>query len=798
VLRTLRNPLLRNGHLLTVSTVLTGLVGLVYWGVTAWRYEPASVGRNSAAISMMTLLAAIAQLDLATAMVRFLPSSVRNTGRLVACTYVVSGALAVLVSVCFVAVVPHISPGATYFSDPLIAGSFVVATLAYTLFVLQDSVLTGLRRTAWVPVENAVFGVAKVVLVVLFATAFPNYGIFASWLLPLVATVMIISVFLFGWAIPRHQREIHAPWPLPPVGQIVRFVAAGYIGAVCSIASMTLLPILVLSALGPIPTAGFSIAWVIAYSLHLVNINMGASLVVETAANRTELSRGCRQVLVHTSQLLAPVVVILMLFAPYLLGVLGPSYRSAGDALRLLVAASLPHLVVVTAINSARVQRRMGLVVLVQATQCVLAVGLGWALLQVMGVTGMGLAWLLTQSLVAGVVLLRRDLWLGINETSGRRRVGRQILVVPPGAMLIVFAAWVVNALRRRFGRPVMWLRKRRVGEELRALLPGLLPAVPTVAFGPEPNTWNSVQPVRTVTDVRVAFLAPHRGAPAAVLKFARTSSASLELRAQRDALAVLLADPRLVDWRTLLPRVLAFRDDGYESLSIETFLTRTDLATVLTRHPDEQERVVANALRSITGLHRQTGHVGLVSNDQLRRWVDEPLGHLREMCRVSNPALLTAVARLGESLRDSLTDRRVLVSWTHGDFTPGNVLLTDNGDRVAGIVDWGGARPDQLSILDSYLMLLASLRCREGRELGAIVLRLLRAGSLPDRERRLLDQVCVRLPGEPSPDVLDERVLILLTWLHHVATLRRKCDVYRRNRIWWTLNVEPVLRAMP
>lgn len=343
VVHTFRTPLLRNGHLLTVSSGLTGVIGLGYWAVTALRYDPASVGRNSAAISMMMLLAGVAQLDLSTAMVRFVPGAGASTRRLVAWTYVVAGTVAVLVSGGFVVLAPRVWPGVTYFDQPLAGPAFMVATIGYTLFVVQDGVLTGLRRTAWVPVENAAFSIAKVGLVVLLASALPEHGIFVSWLLPVVAAVVIVGGFLFGWAIPRHQRiEPTGDHDRPAPREIGRFVMTGYAGAVFSIASMTLMPILVIHALGAAANAGFAVAWVIAYSLHLVNVNMGSSLVVETSADQADLGRCCRQVLKHIARLLAPAVLVVVIAAPYLLGVLGPAYSAATGALRLLSLGALP------------------------------------------------------------------------------------------------------------------------------------------------------------------------------------------------------------------------------------------------------------------------------------------------------------------------------------------------------------------------------------------------------------------------------------------------------------------------
>lgn len=793
LLRTLANPLLRNGHLLTLSSALSSLIGLSYWVITAWRYEPAAVGRNYAAISMMMFLAALAQLDLSSAMVRFVPSAGRYTMRLVAWAYLVSVSLAVVVSVCFLALVRQVVPGLAFLHDPLLGGSFVCATAAYTLFVLQDSVLTGLRRTAWIPLENAVFACVKVALVVALAAATPAYGIFASWMLSLGAVVLVTSVALFRWAIPCHQRRNNGHSTLPPLRQIARFVAVDYVGAVCSIAAITMLPILVITVTGPEQGAYFSLAWVIAFSLHLININMGSSLVVETAVDQSQLARSCRQVLSHTSRLLVPAVLVLMVLAPYLLGIFGQPYRSASGLLRLLALAALPHLVVSTAVSSARAQRRMVVVVGVLSCLCGLTLALGWLLLHVMGLAGVGLAWLLAQSLIAGFLLIRRDLWLNLSRgpaTTELRGARSQRL----RWMLVVFWVQVAVAVgaRRWIGGPRTRWRERRARSEVAALLPTLL----AHADRPDPSTWTIVQPIPTVSDLTVALLALEEGPPVAVLKVAHTPETAHELRAQHDALAVLRADPRLVGWRELLPRVIEFREEGDRSLALETFLPTTSLATLLSGQPDSIELLITGVLGSIASLHHRTGHTEVVDHSHLQRWVDEPLESLREMCLALAPASMSIVERLGETLRGSLTARRVQVSWTHGDFTPGNVLLAADGDRVSGIVDWGGARPGQLSLLDSYLMLLTASCQAEGRELGVIVTRLLRAGGLPEGQRRLLDQACTPARSEVRHDALTEWAIILLAWLHHVAELRRKCNLYHAHRVWWALNVEPVLRA--
>jgi O-antigen/teichoic acid export membrane protein len=427
LLAEMRNPLLRNGHLLTLSSGLTALLGLGYWTVSAWKYDAAAVGSNSAAISMMVLVAAIAQLNLSSAVVRFVPAAGTHTRRFVACVYLVSGAVACVVGVCSLAVVGFVSPQTDFLDGASARAMFVVATVAYTLFVIEDGVLTALHRAPSVVLTNLLFVLMKLVLVVLLAAVMPWHGIFASWAIGLVAVVTAVGVFVFGSAIPRHQADLDSrAGSLPPVRQLTHFVAFDYIGEIAAIAAMTLLPILVIAALGAETNAYFSIAWFIAYALHQVNFNMGTSLVVETSILPGELSRHVRHVLSHTVLLQVAAAVGICLAAPLVLGLFGQEYRAAETPLRLMCLAALPHLVVATALSSARVQRRMWLVVAIQVGQCVLVLPMCRILLPVLGMNGAAVAWLATQCLVAGMLLVRRDLWWSLpdavtGETAGAR-----------------------------------------------------------------------------------------------------------------------------------------------------------------------------------------------------------------------------------------------------------------------------------------------------------------------------------------------------------------------------------------
>ena len=306
-----------------------------------------------------------------------------------------------------------------------------------------------------------------------------------------------------------------------------------------------------------------------------------------------------------------------------------------------------------------------------------------------------------------------------------------------------------------------------------------------------------SMPPAELVSDTAAVLLRPEQGPPAAVLKVARGLLGAADLRTQRRVLAELAIHQGLdEEWRELLPRILAFDERADATMSVESYRPGIDLAEVLARHPNRVEELTAAALSAIAPLHRRTATFVVVDNVcLLRRWVVEPLARLTDMCRRLDARLVPEVDRLGTMLRQALVGWRMPVSWTHGDYTPGNVRVAGVQGPVTGIVDWGGARPGQPALIDEYLMILTASCQVEQADLGTVVTKRLRAGGLSDRERNALR--AARDADIGHRERIDERVAILLTWLHHAADLCRKRATHPNHHSWWATNVAPVLDAV-
>ena len=415
----LADPLFRNAYSLMANTGVTGLLGVGYWLLAARLYPVADVGRASAAYAALTLLAGFTAFNFTGALTRFIPQAGHTTRDLVMVAYLVSTVASVLVTVPFLLIVSHRGGSYAEFGGLASCLLFGASVVAWSVFTMQDGVLVGLRSAIWVPVENVVFGLVKILLLVVLAAALPATGIYISWMLPAVAAIPIVNFLIFRRLVPRHAAMTDARVP-PTVRQVARFVAGDYTGSLCVLITGNVVPVIVAFWVNPRLTAYFYMAWMIGGTVSLLAVNMAASLTVEGAFDTASLSANCRVALQRMALILVPVVSAVTLLSSRVLSLFGPGYATNSTRiLQLLVISALPTAMTEVYLGALRAQSRASMIAFIQISRCVLILGLTFTLIEAMGIAGAGWAVLVSQVIVAaGIVPGLRRVVVGVPPAS--------------------------------------------------------------------------------------------------------------------------------------------------------------------------------------------------------------------------------------------------------------------------------------------------------------------------------------------------------------------------------------------
>jgi O-antigen/teichoic acid export membrane protein/Ser/Thr protein kinase RdoA (MazF antagonist) len=775
IINHIRIPLFRNGYSLVLSSFGTSGLGIIYWIIAARLYRPEIVGLNSAALSAVMFLALVAQFNLVNGLNRFLPAAGLQTRRMVVAAYLISGVMGAVVSLIFIAGLSMWAPSLSFLtSSPLFIATFVMFTVSWGLFALQDSALTGIRQAIWVPVKNIFFAIIKIVLLIVFVSLIPAYGILVSWLIPVVLSLVGINFLLFRRLIPRHVEQTKARSQPVEARTVASYVAGDYVASLFWMGAAYLQPIIVTQMLGAEANAYFYLPWQIAYALYLVSLNMGMSLIAEAAADPIKLNNYSFRVLKQSSLLIIPAVVVILIGAPWILRLFGADYEAEGiTLLRLLSLSAIPHMIFALSISIARVQRNIRALIATQATISVLVLVMIYFFIGRFGITGIGYAWLISQTLVAiGLAATRlRFLLLSHLNLDPLLRLSK----IPRG----IVRHWKNRKQVNDVNEVITQIRDR---------------------LNARGDVWNAnalcAQKVMfTVSDVTVVTMGIDGEPPEALLKLANSDKAVESMKSQKQVISQLRRDERLYGWNNLMPSVISEGELEGHFYMVEKMLPGMD-ARSLIKKPKERAQMLKAAQEAISELHQHTAATVLVDNEVMRRWVDDRLMLIRELNSTSHSPLKAynqGIEKLTEELHQALSGKTLPISWIHGDYSPGNILVSEDGRTVTGIIDWDQATED-VPMIDMIHLLLSVRILLQKRELGDVIRALLEEeDAWSEDEMALLNAAQSHLPG----DVVDMRALLLLTWLHHIAANLSKSSRYSTHWLWVTKNVEVVLGSL-
>jgi O-antigen/teichoic acid export membrane protein len=402
-------PLFRNAYFLILSSSLSSALGLPFWALTARDYSPATVGRASAMLSALGLISGIASLGMSNVLPRYLPSAGEDTLRFVLIAYGTAIVGSLILGTVAAATSHFWSPPLGFVAtDSKWFALFVSLGMVWAISGLQDFVMTGLREARWVPLENTSYALAKIVLVVVFASSHPQAGVILAWMLPMLATLFPVNLAIFARFIPRHvaaTRTLVRSWGARDVR---RLVLGNFVGDFSGLVIAFFLPILVLNLAGVRQAAYFYVPWTITLGVRFISQNMATSMTVETAFDEAKRREHLRSVAVGTARLLIPTVAVVLLAAPYILDIFGRDYADAGTStLRLLILGTIPHAVSMLGLGLGRLQHDGRFVGMVQGTDAIVMLAASTLLIPSVGIAGAGIGWLLAQS-VAATLCARR------------------------------------------------------------------------------------------------------------------------------------------------------------------------------------------------------------------------------------------------------------------------------------------------------------------------------------------------------------------------------------------------------
>jgi O-antigen/teichoic acid export membrane protein len=400
------DALARSSGYILVTTLVTALLGFVYWILAARAYPSAAVGTSAVTVSVMTLASLLSSLGTTAAPVQRIP--LRMPGREWNLTVTVALVLATLaglviglLSWALVNVFIH----GIGLRTPLYAVALTAGVALTNCSMVMDSVWVVERSAHIRLLNNSVLGMVKIPLLLLPQLRSNGAaGIQLGWTAG-VAVAVILSLLLLAQkrryrvALGGFNSELRA---------MRKSLTGNYIVNVGTNVPTYVVPVMVGAVVSASSTAYFYSAWRVGALFFVGTAAVTTALFAEGSRSPAEAIHKAQRAMLVVVPILLVATGVLALIGPFVLDAFGPAYRAhAYPLLLFLVGATVPDALTAVYRTVLRLEGRYVMASSFMWGMAVLQVGLTWFLVPVWGITGAGAAWLFAES--AGVIVSVAD-----------------------------------------------------------------------------------------------------------------------------------------------------------------------------------------------------------------------------------------------------------------------------------------------------------------------------------------------------------------------------------------------------
>ncbi len=398
-----KDSLYRNSIYLMSSTAVMAFLGFFFWIINAHLYSSEQVGIGTTLISIMTLISSFGLLGLGNALIRYLPTSERKNKK-INTSFALVTLMSILISVIYLIFLKVLSPKLLFVRENILFSLlFILFVIFSSLNTISDTVFIAYRSSKFVLIKNTISSIAKLILP-LFLVTLGAYGIFMSLGIAVVVAFLLSLVFLI-------LRFNYSPKPIIDISIVKKmtiFSLGTYVSGLIGGLPVTVLPILITNLSGAKFSAYFYMDMMIANFLYIIPIATSQSLFAEGSYSETELKVCLKKAIKIISIITVPAIIVIFLFGNYILLAFGKEYSYEGFLLLKFLSISAVF-ISISAIGSTilLIKHKVKLLILLTLITTIIILSFSVILLKMnlLGIVGVGISWILGQGITALIYL---------------------------------------------------------------------------------------------------------------------------------------------------------------------------------------------------------------------------------------------------------------------------------------------------------------------------------------------------------------------------------------------------------
>jgi hypothetical protein len=308
------------------NTAATGALGALFWLLAPRFFDDDAVAASVAASSVLIVLSFIAQVNMATALSKFLPGA--GTGQRALLTYAYRLSISLSCGLAIGVIIIGLVRGGSVIEggDLSLTLALAISVPLWAVFALQDGALVAMRQSKWLPIENGLTAALKLLLLPAIAPFAAVSGILLAWVVPIVPAILIVNHYLY-----RHLLNPGST-AVPDHGVVVRYALGDLAGLVLMLVSLRLVPVYVVETEGSKVGAYIGVSWSILAVSALALPSISRLALSEMSHHPEEASHVLHRLTRFVLKIFVPGAIVGALLASTVLRIAGRRYADGGSA----------------------------------------------------------------------------------------------------------------------------------------------------------------------------------------------------------------------------------------------------------------------------------------------------------------------------------------------------------------------------------------------------------------------------------------------------------------------------------
>jgi len=394
----LKKPFYKNSFYLIATSVINNLTGFLFWIVAANLYSVEEVGLASVLISSIALISYLSLMGFDLAIIRYFPEMDKN--KIYTTSIIVVLISSILFGIIYFSGIEIWAPELAPFSSYQVL--FILFAAGNSLIFLKSSTFIAIRRSEYTFFQNLIISFR---ILFLFPLQFLlTLGIVFS---NAISTFLAI---LFSFSISRFNinfENISTNF----LKKSIKFSLGNYIINLFYLIPPSILPIMVLSTLGPSQSAYYYISFTISSILFSISASLSTSLFVE-GSHGLKLEKKSVKSIMYIYIFLFFAYFGLVTFGEPLLNLLGHSYVNGFNLLKTMALSSFFVAIYNIFLAIKRVQKDVKTIIIISGINIFLILFFSYLFLTMFGIVGIGYAWIIAYVLssILIIILLKENI----------------------------------------------------------------------------------------------------------------------------------------------------------------------------------------------------------------------------------------------------------------------------------------------------------------------------------------------------------------------------------------------------